>query len=340
MTIRDWSVQELQKLTEEDVCQCRSPENRINSGADSESFCHSLKRLFMAKPGKGYGGLQMFAEHSVCGPLIKEWYEQKIPFFQLVSRAITTIKEKIDIIPLLTHSYCIWVHDQQGDSRFLYFFIIESSITQIVTDAFSIEPIEHLDPQALSFGIKIDLNLLFTQTQESQNIAVVFLQRQRRKLAEAACHAFGFVSKINTTEETTAMLSGIERYAAAMGLPQAREFKKRAVEFCQEQENLGEPVDIEELSMSTNTQQPQHFAQFFRQELPESPAKLHPDSRKLKQLIRFAGRNQGVSLSFSADAINQSVVYNPEQDTLVITDIPKSLKAQLQRYIKQQQHEN
>ena len=340
MAIRDWSVQTLKKFAEDDNCQLKVAEQPPKGNADTDSLCYTLKRLFAGKPGKGFGNLQMHAEHTVAGPWIKEWYEEKIPFRQLINKAIETIKERIDLIPLITHSYCIWAHETQGDNRFLYLFIVESSITQMINEDLSIEPIEHLDPQTLSFAIKIDLPLLCAGSDATdQVIATVYLQRQQRKLAEAACQAFGFVSKIDTSKDTEAMLAGIERYAATLEPVGATEFKKRAVKYCQEQEKMGDPATLEGLSANADEHDPRQFVQFVEKELPETSYELRPDSRKLKQLVRFAGRSEAVSLSFSSDAFNKTVVYDADSNNLVITDIPKTLKTQLLRYMKQQTHQ-
>jgi len=335
MAIRDWGIQVLQKFSEDDSGEINGAKGEASGDADSDALCQTLKRIFAAKPGKAYGNLNMLNEHTVCGPWIKQWYEQKIPFQRLINEAITAIKERVDAMAVITHSYCLWAHEQQGEQRYLYFFMVESSVTQVINASFTIEPIEHLDPQALSFAIKIDVQALFSadSTRQQQDIVAVYLQRQQRKLAEAACLAFGFVSCINRQQETEMVFTGIERYTSAMDEPEAMVFRNKAIAYCKEQEDRGEGVAINELSLTANEDKPEGFAEFFSQAQPDAPATLYPESRKLKQLVRFTGRGQGISLSFSSEAINQSVVYNHEQDTLVITDIPKSLKAQLKRFL-------
>lgn len=336
MTIREWSIQILQKSGENASSQLKMPAKPAKGDADTESLCQTLKRVFMSKPGKAYGYLKMHLEQPVCGPWIKQWQERKIPFAEMAHHAMLAVKERIDALPMVTHCYCLWVCEQQGELSYLYAFMVESSITQVVNADFIIEPIEHLDPQGLSFAIRIDLTRLFSKDGLSgDDLAIVFLQRQQRKLADAVCQGFGFTSSINTTEETETMMKGIEHYASTLGEPEAKVFKKRAIEFCKEQDNFGEPVAIADLSKATDDDNPESFASFFRNQLPEASANLHPDSRKLKQLVKFAGRSQTLSLSFSSEAINQSIIYNVEEGTLTIKEVPKSLKMRLRQYLEQ-----
>ncbi|WP_020409682.1 nucleoid-associated protein [Hahella ganghwensis] len=338
MAIRELCIQTLEKFAEEEPCQIKTPESLPSSNADVDSVYHTLRRLFAGKAGKGFGKLHMQAEHTVIGPWIKEWYEGKLPFSSLTKNALGAIKERLDPVPQITQSYLMWIHDQQGDARNLFLFMIESSVTQAITSDLTLEPIEHLDPQGMSFGIRIELGPLFDQanTENNEDAVTVYLQKSMRKLGEAACHAFGFASLVDTAKQTEAMLTGIERFTEQLDAKTAAQFKKKAVEFCQDQEKMGEAVELDELSLNIDEQQPERFSQFIRENLPETPTTMRPDSRKLKQLVRFAGRGHGVSLSFSSDVINESIIYDDSKDALIITDIPKALKAQLKRYLNQQ----
>ncbi len=341
MAIRNWAVQTLEKLAEDSACSVKKAKELPSANADSDSLCLTLKRLFLAKSGKGYGTLTMQGEHKLISPWLKEWWEEKIPFQRLVEEGLDILQERLGTVPAVTQSYCLWTEEVQGEQRFLYLFIVESSVTNVVNQDFALEPIEHFDPQTLNFAIRLDMTTLFgNQSENSTDAAQVYLARGQRKLAEAACIAFGFTSKIDIRKDTETVLEGIERYATNLDHNQAQTFKRKALEFCQEQDKIGEAVDIDELSINSDEHNPQAFAHFFRNELPGNASALRPDSRKLKQLVRFAGRGQGVSLSFSSEVFNQSVVYDEQQDTLVITEIPKALKAQLKRYMEQQEEPN
>ncbi|MBU6950017.1 nucleoid-associated protein [Hahella sp. HN01] len=334
MAISELSIQVLEKFSEDDASQTRIPQQLPKTGADNEAVFHTLRRLFAAKTGKAFGRINLHAEGQSFGPRLKDWYEGKMSFQQLTEKGLADFKEKLDVIPLTTQSYLLWIHDQQGDARTLYIFVLESSVTNVVTNELQIEPIEHLDPQAITFALRIELDPLFASNQP--DCATVYLQRNLRKIGEAGCHSFGFATHVDTAKETEVVLSGLERFAESLDPKSAAKLKKKAVEFCSDQEKLGEAVQIEELSIAMDEQNPDKFAHFMREAIPEAPAALRPDSRKLKQLVRFAGRGSGMSLSFSSEAINESIIYDSEKDALIIMEIPKSLKAQLKRYLSPQ----
>ncbi|MGR5240208.1 nucleoid-associated protein [Photobacterium damselae] len=54
------------------------------------------------------------------------------------------------------------------------------------------------------------------------------------------------------------------------------------------------------------------------------------DSNTLRRLKKYSGKNKNISISFDAKLLGNSVEYNPSNGgVLIITDIPKSLKEQL-----------
>ena len=98
---------------------------------------------------------------------------------------------------------------------------------------------------------------------------------------------------------------------------------------------MGEAVPLKALSNYVNEKDPEQFAEFAQQfgQL-DSEKNLRPDTRKLKHLVRISGKGNGLSLSFSSDLMQQTILFDEQSDTLTITAIPKSLKKQIMEHLK------
>ena len=60
----------------------------------------------------------------------------------------------------------------------------------------------------------------------------------------------------------------------------------------------------------------------------------------LKHLVRISGKGNGLSLSFSSDLMQQTILFDEQSDTLTITAIPKSLKKQIMEHLNSAKKDN
>ena len=110
------------------------------------------------------------------------------------------------------------------------------------------------------------------------------------------------------------VLSG---YAKEIPKEEAAQVHQKAYEFCVEQQQMGEAVPLKALSNYVNEKDPEQFAEFAQQfgQL-DSEKNLRPDTRKLKHLVRISGKGNGLSLSFSSDLMQQTILFDEQSDTL------------------------
>jgi nucleoid-associated protein len=122
------------------------------------------------------------------------------------------------------------------------------------------------------------------------------------------------------------------------------------VDYCLEQNKVGKPVVISELSTQLKENPPvrpkkindagentpnetpvslPEFSDFVASTQPEAKPELITDTSKLRQFVRLSGRNNQLSMSFASSCLGDSIVYDPNTDSLTIKDIPPRLKARL-----------
>ncbi|RMF19690.1 MAG: nucleoid-associated protein [Gammaproteobacteria bacterium] len=330
MAVTEATLQVLRKPGEEENCVLDGKPDHQIRGADSEALFHTLRRLFNAKPGKAIGRLN--GDSGATFPaLLKDWQDGRLSLPTLALKAAGDFAEALTPVQAETTSYVLWYVQELGNEASLYLFVIESAVTFQVQDDLSLAPAEHLDPSEITLGVRLDLERL---TKGEADSVSVYAHRGRKKIADACLGVLGFATGVDTARDTATLLESLTRYTAPLESHKAAEAHKKAVTYCEEQEKAGLPIQLDELAQTVDEQSPDAFIQTVRTLEPGLGETLYPDSRKLKQLVRFSGRTKALSLSFSSEAINQAIVYDTENDRLEILDIPKTLKAQLSRYLK------
>jgi nucleoid-associated protein len=91
---------------------------------------------------------------------------------------------------------------------------------------------------------------------------------------------------------------------------------------------------MKELAEHISVPEQPHFAHFARTTQPEAKNEWIPDKAQLKNYVRISGRDEQMSMSFASACLGDTVVYDTNSDSLIIKNIPASLKAKLMEHLK------
>jgi len=169
--------------------------------------------------------------------------------------------------------------------------------------------------------------------------------RGEKALQNLFCEFTGFSDTINVEQETQEFLQIVEAYTKELPEEEANETRTKVVEFCMEQDKYGAAVEFKALSSELDGQAPQKFEQFVQQKRQEirqanpdqaevevlEKTEFIPDRKSLKNYIRYSGKNKDVTLSFSAMALGNDVVFDKHTNSLTITNLPTRLLKQLKQ---------
>ena len=62
---------------------------------------------------------------------------------------------------------------------------------------------------------------------------------------------------------------------------------------------------------------------------PEAKQEFIPDRKSLKKYLRYTGKSKEVSISFSNEILGKNVNFDPQSESLTITNLPTALLKQL-----------
>jgi nucleoid-associated protein len=337
MAIQSLIYHKISRWQEDQPATLRLREQKNQVGADDEGLFAQLKKLFQFRPGKYYGVFSDDHSQFPFASYLNEAYNNKISFEQFATLYMQHLKELCDKTSESFELYPIILMEERADGPRCYIFLLENQAGLQLDRSLSLDTLEFLNTSKLEFAMRIDLDD-WKNAEAGTPYLTMIRGRGQAKLGEAFTQSIGFQNSIDTKQETETLMEVLAAYTKDNDVKDAANIRQKAYDFCVEQQQLGEPVPLNDLSVCLNEQQPNNFAEFAQaQEQVKLNEQIRPDTRKLKHLVRLSGKGNGLSLSFSSDLIQQTILFDEQSDTITITAIPKSLKKQLLEHLQESQ---
>ena len=306
--------------------------------ADHEGLFSQLKKVFQFKAGKFHG---QFDEDYSSAPYqnwLKEQLDGKISFEKLSLLYMNQLKDLVDKTSESFEATILTVHEERADGPRVYIFALETNSGLLLDSGLNLDTVDYLNTNKMDLALRIDLDDWLSESESTDPYLCLVRARSKAKIGEAFTQSIGFKSSIDSAKETETLMEVLAGYTKETEPKQAAQLHQKAYDFYVEQQQLGEAVPINELSGFLDENEPTRFAQFAEQEAQlDTSQTLRPDTRKLKHLVRISGKGNGLSLSFSSDLMQQTILFDEQSNTLTITEIPKSLKKQILEHIKDKQ---
>lgn len=232
-------------------------------------------------------------------------------------------------------AHLLFVVEELMEHDYLYIFWIDHSNAQYIDGQLNVENLSYINANRISYVLKLD----FSQwaIKDWQQYLTIQTSRGNKELAHAFTKFSGFLSGVNLQQQTDEFLDIVDQYAHSLPKEESNPTKNAIVNYCVEQDMQGNPINFESLSQTLDEQQPDKFSDFVNenQELPKKEIYTHRNS--LKKYVRFYGREKDLSISFSSDRMDDNITFDPESGSLTFKQVPKSLQAQLAKYLKKQE---
>jgi nucleoid-associated protein len=335
--------------TKEAVISTRASEWLVD-GRIEECF-RELKHTMMKRLGKDYG---CFSDDGAAHPLsawLDEYYQEKMGFESFSQKAMKHLAVEIDRTEEPLDGFIILAHERLATSELLHIFFVQHQTGQFIDGDLTINESFYLDTSGIRLAVKVDLDDLYSEDPHRNSAAITLLRwRGEKELSDIFIAFIGFTEKVDVGAETDKFLDVVTDYTKTLPDDIAHQTNKQVVDYCLEQNKVGKPVVISELSTQLKENPPvrpekinsngepnrneapvnlPEFSDFVSSAQPETKPELITDSSKLRQFVRLSGRNNQLSMSFASSCLGDSIVYDPNTDSLTIKDIPPRLKARL-----------
>ncbi len=231
-------------------------------------------------------------------------------------------------------AHLLYVVEELMDHQYLYLFWINHSDAQYIDSQLDVGNLSFVSGNKLNYVLKLD----FSQwaIKDWQQYLTIQTSRSSKELTHAFLKFSGFLSGVNLQQQTDEFLNIVDQYSQSLDREESNQTKNTIVNYCVDQDMQGNPINFDSLSQVLNEQEPEKFSEFVKenQETPQEEIYAHRNS--LKKYVRFYGREKDLSISFSSDRIDDNISFDQETGSLTFKQVPKSLQAQLAKYLKKQ----
>ena len=291
-----------------------------------EQVKHSLQRSGQ----KQFGHFDQAQEDNPLPQWLKEQQAGKITFESLSARFINDLEIKLGDTEDAFDAHVLIAQEAVLGQQLFYIFWLTHHEAPCIDSDLEVGGSRYIDTQKIHYAIKLHMDDWLGE--ESHTYLTLVSSRGNKALGDAFGKSIGFGKGVNSKEETQEFLAIVDQYAESLPEEKVLENKAKVIEYCIEQDKVGEPVRIEEISSELDDKEPLQFSSFVSDRQQQKKPEVHTDRGSLKRYIRFSGRDKKMSISFDADRFGKDIVFEPDSGRLIISKVPKALEQQLSKH--------
>lgn len=231
-------------------------------------------------------------------------------------------------------AHLLFVVEELMEHDYLYIFWISHSDAQYIDSSLNVENLAYVNGGKINYVMKVDFSQW--EVPDWQQYLTVQVSRGNNDLAHAFTKFCGFIAGVNLQQQTDEFLNIVDQYAQTLEKDESNATKNTIVDYCVDQDMNGNPINFGSLSQVLSENEPEKFSSFVAENLETPKEEIYAHRNSLKKYVRFYGREKDLSISFSSDRMEDSITFDAQSGSLTFTQVPKSLQAQLAKYLKKQ----
>lgn len=344
MIIKEFIVHLLEKQADSTQSTLSLSKNTIPSSAILEGFLDELNKIYNSKATKVFGGFAKQPETETVSDdkdephkllsmddILSAYSNKDMSFIDYTGQSMEILKHHIEMATKATGGYMLFAHYSLFGSDFMLLAMLNNVRGISIDNQLDISAIDYLDINKLHLAARIDL----TQWQEdeaSQRYISMVRTKESHKLSDYFKHFIGSDETSNSTQETNDLFTAIGQFCDNKFEQEEHksEFKKKAADYCIDQAEKGQAVDLKDFSNYVAEGAVDDFMNYVKSEQFQLNNEMSPNKAVIRRFNKITGRNSQMSITINEEALGHSVIYDADKEVLTITDLPATLKAQLQ----------
>lgn len=292
------------------------------------SLFEQARNAMHRSSAKQVGSFDSTTEHAQLIGLVKSWHDNSIDFVAFAKRAALLLQLQMMPTEDPFSAMLLIAHEVMTEQQLLYVLWLPEQ--DMLTSGNDMEPVtgRMIVPEKIQYGFCLNVSD-WLKDKDDTTCLTVLCSRGNKLFSEAFTRFASFTQRIDSSRQTTEFLAIVDQFSNQLPKEKSQPIKSAILDYCVSQDKIGQPVSIKALSERLDESEPTRFANFVseQKEAPDDTVYTHRQS--LKRYMRYFGRDHSLSISFSAERIDQDIVYEPTTGSLVIRKLPKNLKQQL-----------
>lgn len=310
--------------------QCHKPSKLSATDGVIYSLFEQAKQQMNRSAAKRFGFFDNESENKQIMGLINNWQAKSINFLSFANKSTEYLQQQFEESETPFSASLIFAEESLLGQHYLYCFWLP--MVEVIQAGEDLEPYrsESIEASKIQYGIRLHLDEW--QSGDSPKYLTMLASKGNKDLGEAFKRFGNFSEGIDLGKQTDEFLQIVDNFSEELPEEQAHSMKAAVIEYCVEQDKVGNPVILEDISEQIDKNSPAKFAEYVtsKQDIPQK--ELHTDRQSLKRYMRYFGRDHSLSISFSAERFGKDITYNPAGGSLSINKLPKNLKVQLSGY--------
>ncbi|MBR9829554.1 MAG: hypothetical protein GYB41_13060 [Oceanospirillales bacterium] len=284
-----------------------------------------IKPLFTRRASKRYG---CFADESCTFKgLVMNWMDEGIGFTQFSRKVVEQLAMLMEQQDLETDGYWLFIHEELEAAQRLWITCLKQKEGLLLNSDNDLQDTAYINFSKTGFCACIDLHDI--NTPDKTRYLTLSFGFGDRPLQGALMEFTGFTNTVDTRADTEQFMALVQDYSESMPEDSGKRYQKEVAEFCMEQSKEGETVNFHTLAESVESIADVPLDTFITERSPQTKEEFIPDPSSLKKYIRYTGRTKEVSISFSNESLGKTISFDPDTNTLTMTELPPSLIKQL-----------
>lgn len=275
---------------------------------------------------KRFGFFDVEAENKQFLGLLHNWQDKKMEFLSFANKAALFLQQMLDQSDTPFEYTIIIAHETILEQHYLYVSAVP--MKEMMQLDGELEPFytEVIDGARLSYALRMHLE---QYADESPKYLTQVAAKGAKDLNESFNAFSTFKEGIDIKAQTEEFIHIVDSYADDLDDETQKQVKTQIMDYCVDQDAIGLPVQLEELSEQLDDESPKKFAEYVAANQQSPSAEVHTDRSALKRYMRYFGRDNSISINFSSERLGTDIFYQPASGSLRIDNIPKPLKKQL-----------
>ncbi|WP_035059504.1 nucleoid-associated protein [Andreprevotia chitinilytica] len=304
----------------------RQGEMRVTPAA--QRLIDHMCMRYAERTGKGYGRFEDDEDNFPMPRFIRQHViEESIDFITLAQLMMQHLQVRAGEEQLASGGYVLIARVDDMSRDVLIVALVTETVGTAITEGLDIVDSIHLDMGNLRVAGRIDLG----GWQRGAERYISFL-KGRGDVAHYFKLFLGCNDVILALKETQKLVQGLTQFAERQQLPtETRDaLFERAHGYLDEVGNDGEPVSLDVLVQRAWPDAPAELRNTLGDPERELSGGFVPDRRAIRPLTHFKASAEHWKIEFDRSSLRSGqVIYNRENGTLVLTEIPDTLRRAL-----------
>lgn len=305
----------------------------LTISSEVENMMLRLHQSYQNK-SKAYG---VFLDNSTFAQRLNRFLEEEMDFLSFSHQSADLLVSELGKYPFANNGTLILCQYNFLATEYLFIALLDSRTSMLVDDNLEIQQTHYLEIE--QFDIACRINLTDLKVDAVSNRYLTFIKgRVGRKISDFFMDFLGAEEGLNPKLQNQCLMQAVSDYChqGSLDKEQSLAVKKQVFEYCKTQINAGEEIAIKELSSNIPTLREQPFVDFTVEQNYGLAENIPPLRSTLKALAKFSGAGKGISISFDVELLNNRIIWDEREDSLLIKGLPPNLRDQLQRQLKNQ----